>query len=160
MIARAIAIAPAFVVGQSAEDRQIVKAYADSDSITVQLYSSKLGRRVETTTGEPTEFTSPRTITVSNPSLPPGTTSVVQSAGPSGFLISYTRKVFRGSKLRRDERYTWRYKPENAIVEVGPPRPPAAAKPKQPKPGDAGPEGAGQGAEEEPSTGTPGPGDD
>jgi vancomycin resistance protein YoaR len=113
----------------------LVEAHADGDSITVQLYSSKLGRRVETTTAEPAQYTAPRTITVSNPSLPPGTTSVVQSAGPSGFLISYTRKVYEGSKLRRNERYTWRYKPENEIVEVGPPKPRAAAKPPRAAPG-------------------------
>lgn len=108
----------------------LVRASADSDSITVQLYSSKLGRRVRTTTGEPTQYTAPRTITVSNPSLPPGTTNVVQSAGPSGFLISYTRTVYEGPKLRRNERYTWRYKPENEVVEVGPEKP-RPARPKQ-----------------------------
>jgi hypothetical protein len=32
----------------------LVKASADADSITVQFSSSKLGRRVQTTTGEPT----------------------------------------------------------------------------------------------------------
>ena len=112
----------------------LVEAHADGDSITVQLYSSKLGRRVETTTAEPTQYAPPRTITVSNPSLPPGTRSVVQSAGPSGFLISYTRKVFEGSELRRNERYTWRYKPENEIVEVGPARPRASAKPERATP--------------------------
>jgi vancomycin resistance protein YoaR len=106
-------------------------SYTDT-SITVRLYSSKLGRKVTSVTGEPCCYTSPQTITVSNPSLPPGTTSTVQSAGPSGFTISYTRKVFRNGKLKRNERYTWRYKPENAIVEVGPPAP---AKPKPtPKP--------------------------
>ncbi|HET8742187.1 MAG TPA: hypothetical protein VFM41_06145, partial [Gaiella sp.] len=52
----------------------------------------------------------------------------------SGFLISYTRKVYEGSKLRRNERYTWRYKPENEIVEVGPAKPKTAAPTKQ---GDA-----------------------
>jgi len=112
----------------------LVEAHADADSITVRFYSSKLGRRVDTTTAEPTQHTPPRTITVSNPSLPPGTTSVVQSAGPSGFLITYTRKVFEGSKLRRSERYSWRYKPENEVVEVGPARPRASAKPKRAAP--------------------------
>ena len=107
----------------------LVEASADADSITVRFYSSKLGRRVETETGEPTQSTPPRTITVSNPSLPPGTTNVVQSAGPSGFLIGYTRKVYEGSRLRRSERYTWRYKPENEVVEVGP------SKPRATKPG-------------------------
>lgn len=108
----------------------LVRAFADSDSISVRFYSSKLGRRVVTTTGEPSEYTAPRTLTTSNSGLEPGTTRVVQSAGPSGFLISYTRKVFRGPKLRRSERYVWRYRPENAIVEVGPPRAKAKAKPK------------------------------
>jgi vancomycin resistance protein YoaR len=116
----------------------LVKASADDDSITVQFYSSKLDRRVETETGEPTQSTPPRTITVPNPSLPPGTTHVVQSAGPSGFLISYTRKVYEGAKLRRSERYTWRYKPENEIVEVGPPKPRAAKPEGKPKPRAAG----------------------
>jgi vancomycin resistance protein YoaR len=125
----------------------LVEAYADSDSITVQLYSSKLGRRVETTTGEPTEFTAPRTITVSNPSLEPGTTAVVQEAGPSGFLISYTRRVYEGPKLRRDEHYTWRYKPENAIVEVGPPRvTQKPRKPRKPEPPDQPAQPPGDGA--------------
>jgi hypothetical protein len=110
----------------------------------VQFYSSKLGRRVETETGEPTQSTPPRTITFRNASLPPGTTHVVQSAGPSGFLISYTRKVYEGSKLRRSERYTWRYKPENEIVEVGPPKPRAAKPEGKPKPpSEEGPTGPG-----------------
>jgi vancomycin resistance protein YoaR len=109
-------------------------SYTDT-SITIRLYSSKLGRKVTTVSGEPCCYTAPQTITVSNPSLPPGTTSTVQSAGPSGFTISYTRKVFRNGKLKRNERYTWRYKPENAIVEVGPPapaRPKPTPKPKPP----------------------------
>jgi vancomycin resistance protein YoaR len=111
----------------------LLKASADSDSITVRLYSSKLGRRVVTTTSEPTAYTAPRTITLRNSALAPGATRVVQSSGPSGFLVSYTRKVFRGTKLRRKERYVWRYRPENAIVEIGPPpRPSAAARKKGP----------------------------
>ena len=118
-------------------------SYTDT-SITVRLFSSRLGRKVTTSTGEPCCYVSPRTITVRNPSLPAGTTTTVQSAGPSGFTISYTRKVFQEGKLKRDERYTWRYRAENAIVEVGPParaRPPkkGAAKPPPKQPQDATP---------------------
>ncbi len=111
-------------------------SYTDT-SITVRLYSSKLGRRVTTTSGEPHSYVSPRTITVRNSSLPPGSTNVVQSAGPSGFTISYTRKVFRNGKLKRNERYTWRYDAENAIIEVGPrarPKPKPPATPEEPSP--------------------------
>ena len=58
---------------------------------------------------------------------------MVQSSGESGFTVQYTRRVFRGSKLRRDEHYTVRYDPQNAIVEVGPaPRTAPNPKPKKP----------------------------
>lgn len=107
-------------------------SYTDT-SITVRFYSSKLGRKVTTESGEPHSYVPARTITVRNSSLPPGSKSIVQSAGPPGFTISYTRKVFRNGKLRRNEHYTWRYDAENAVVEVGPPK---RAKPKpKPKPG-------------------------
>ena len=43
-------------------------------SITIRFYSKKLGRRVTTVTGEPCCTVPPRTLTVSNSSLPPGTT--------------------------------------------------------------------------------------
>lgn len=114
----------------------LIKVRASSSGINIRFYSSKLGRRVETRTGEPYAFVAPRTITVRNSLLPPGTTRTVQSAGASGFTVQYTRKVFKGRKLRRNERYTVRYIPQNAIVEIGPPkrRPKAAAKPKSSAP--------------------------
>ncbi len=63
----------------------LVKAEAGESGITVRMYSSKLGRRVETETiGDPVEGTA--------------------------FRVEYTRKVWAGSELKRDERYTWNYK--------------------------------------------------
>jgi vancomycin resistance protein YoaR len=125
----------------------LMKFRATDSGITIRFYSRRLGRRVETTTGEPYAYRAPRTITVSNRSLPPGTRSTVQSAGASGFTVQYTRKVFKGPKLVRNERYTVRYDPQNAIVELGPPpRPAAEAKKKaKPKP-PAGQEPAASGA--------------
>ncbi|HET7514564.1 MAG TPA: G5 domain-containing protein, partial [Gaiella sp.] len=110
----------------------LVKVAATDSSITVRFYSRKLGRRVETTTGEPYDLTPPETIRTLNSALPPGTSSTVQSAGESGFTVQYTRKVYRGSKLRRNERYTVRYDAQNAIVEVGP-KPRRAEPPTRPK---------------------------
>jgi len=112
----------------------LMKLIATDSGISVRLYSRKLGRRVETSTGEPYSQVAPRTITIRNSALPAGTVSTVQSAGASGFTVQYTRKVYRGPKLRGDERYTVRYDAQNAIVELGPPRPP-----RKPKPGP-GPE--------------------
>jgi vancomycin resistance protein YoaR len=63
----------------------LVTAEADDTGITVRMYSSKLGRRVATeTTGDPVEGTA--------------------------FSVAYTRKVWAGDELKRDERYTWSYK--------------------------------------------------
>lgn len=111
----------------------LMKVVATDSSITVRFYSRKLGRRVETTTGEPYALTAPETIRTLNSALPAGTTSTVQSAGESGFTVQYTRKVFRGATLRRNEHYTVRYDAQNAIVEVGPAPRRTAPKP-NPKP--------------------------
>jgi vancomycin resistance protein YoaR len=121
----------------------LMKVSAGDTSVTVRFYSTKLGRRVETETGEPYAYRAPETITLSNPSLPAGTTSVVQSAGASGFTVRYTRKVFRGPRLLRDEHYTVRYDAQNAIVEVGPVKKATPAKPKRPRDEPARPKGAG-----------------
>lgn len=63
----------------------LVTADADDAGITVRMYSSALGRRVATeTTGEPVEG--------------------------AAFPVEYTRRVWAGETLKRDERYTWTYK--------------------------------------------------
>jgi vancomycin resistance protein YoaR len=63
----------------------LLKVTATDTSLTVRMYSARLGRRVATETlGTPV-------------------------AG-AAFDVAYTRKVWRGSELRRDERYTWTYK--------------------------------------------------
>ena len=62
----------------------LLKVTATDTSVTVRMYSARLGRRVATETlGTPV-------------------------AG-AAFDVAYTRKVWRGSELRRDERYTWTY---------------------------------------------------
>jgi vancomycin resistance protein YoaR len=98
----------------------LVKVAASESAITVRFYSRKLRRRVETTTGEPYAVTPPRTIRTLNSALPPGTTSTVQSSGASGFTVQYTRRVFKGETLVNNERFTVRYDPQHAIVEVAP----------------------------------------
>lgn len=118
----------------------LIKLEAGETGVTVRFYSSKLGRRVETTTGEPYAATAPRTITIKNPSLPAGSRNVVQEAGASGFSVGYTRKVFRNAKLIRNESYTVRYDPKNGVVEVGPPKKKPKPKPK-PNPKTAPPPG-------------------
>jgi len=104
-----------------------IYAVAGDNAITVAMYSSTLGRRVETTTADSTNVVEPKTIERSNPSLEPGTRKVIQSAGSAGFTVSTTRRVYKGSTLHRDETFRWTYRPQNAIVEVGPALPATTA---------------------------------
>jgi vancomycin resistance protein YoaR len=99
----------------------LIDVEATDTSVTVRFFSSGLDRRVETETGEPYAYVEPAIRTVVNPDLPPGTRTVVQDAGAAGFTIEYTRKVYEGDTLRRDETFRWRYDAKDAIVEVGPP---------------------------------------
>ena len=114
----------------------LIKVSAWSTGVSVRFYSSKLGRRVETVTEDPYSYVQPKTRVVKNPELEPGERHVMQEAGPAGFTVEYTRKVFRGDELIRDERFRTRYDAENAYVEVGPKKPKPKPKP-TPKPGDA-----------------------
>ena len=100
----------------------LMKLTATETSITVAFYSSLLDRRVETVTEAPFAYTQPTVREVTNSSLAPGTRTTVQEAGAAGFTVQYTRTVWRGDTLRRDERFTTRYLPKDAIVEVGPNR--------------------------------------
>jgi len=63
----------------------LINLETTDDSITVRLFSSKLGRRVETET-----------------SAPYGT-------GEGTFDVRYTRRVYRGDQLTRDEVFVARY---------------------------------------------------
>ena len=98
----------------------LMKLDASDSGITVRFYSTKLGRRVTTTTGKPYDLTTPKSVTVTNSALPPGAREVVQEAGDGGFTVDYTRQVFRDGKKIRNERYTVEYDAEDEIVEVGP----------------------------------------
>ncbi len=141
----------------------LVKMSADTPGITVSFYSSKLGRRVETESGPRTGITAPKEISTLNKDLEPGGRVVEQSAGASGFTIAYTRKVFRGDELIKDEDYGWRYSPQNAFVEVGPKKKkkkkeeeeeekPGEEKPGEEKPGDTDPDAP---SDEQGGAGTP-----
>ncbi len=112
----------------------LIKVRAWSTGLRISFYSSRLGRRVETVTEDPYGYVQPTTRLVKNPALKPGQRKVVQEAGPAGFTVEFTRKVYRGDELIKDERYRTRYRAENAFVEIGPKKPKPKPQP-QPKPG-------------------------
>jgi vancomycin resistance protein YoaR len=63
----------------------MIKLTTTEDSITTRFFSSRLGRRVETDTTAP------------------------YGHGGGSFQVDYTRRVYRGSRLTRDEHYHVRY---------------------------------------------------
>jgi len=63
----------------------LIKLDATETAITVRFFSSRLGRRVETET------------------------SVPYGHGGGSFIVEYTRRVYRGTRLARDERFRVRY---------------------------------------------------
>jgi hypothetical protein len=63
----------------------LIKLDTTETSITVRFFSSPLGRRVETETSAP------------------------YGHGGGGFTVEYTRRVYEGERLRRNERYVVRY---------------------------------------------------
>jgi vancomycin resistance protein YoaR len=63
----------------------LIKLETSPSSIVVSFFSSRLGRRVETETGVP------------------------YGHGGGNFLVEYTRRVYRGNRLARNERFRVRY---------------------------------------------------
>jgi vancomycin resistance protein YoaR len=115
---------------------------AGSGGITVRFYSSPLGRRVETETGDKTDIVQPSVKEIPDPSLPPGARVVEQAMGGAGFTITYTRKVYAGDTVKRDEHFSWKYDPENEYVKVGPKKPAIPASPGRGGPTTTTPGGA------------------
>ena len=97
-----------------------VRVFASDTAMTVSFYSTKLRRRVETSTSERFDPVRAKVVKEENDELEPGTRDVVQVGGTPGFTVAYTRKVYRGDELLRDERWVIGYDPANTIVEVGP----------------------------------------
>jgi hypothetical protein len=98
----------------------LISAYAGSNSITIRFFSSKLGRSVQTETGEPTDMKDPEVKETENPDLEPGAREVKQELGGPGFTITYTRQVLVEDEVKRDETFRWTYDPQDAYIEVGP----------------------------------------
>lgn len=93
---------------------------AGDNGVTVRMFSSPLGRRVETESGERHDFTESKTREQPDPTLAPGERITTQFGGGQGFTIEYTRRVYRGDELKRDENFSWRYTAEDTIVKIGP----------------------------------------
>jgi hypothetical protein len=100
----------------------LISAVAGSNDITIRLFSTSFDRRVETSTGEPYDYTEPEEIEVVDTSLDPGVREVEQYTGSAGFTVEYTRTVWEGTRKRSEESFRWTYRAQDAYIRVGPER--------------------------------------
>ncbi len=114
---------PELIVDNDWDAAVLIDATATDSAITIRLFSSPLGRRVETETSEQTNIVQPEIHETVDDDLEPGERVVEQEMGGPGFTVTYTRTVWAGSELKRDETYTWTYDAQDAYVRVGPDAP-------------------------------------
>ena len=105
----------------------LLRTFVGSSSLTVSLYGTPTGRKVESTTAPLVSRGAPPVKKTVDPSLKPGE-KVVDYSGVPAMSTSVTRKVYdRAGKLLYDDTWYSSYRADPAIVRVGP-------KPKKKKP--------------------------
>ena len=93
-------------------------SYTDA-TFTVTFYGTKQGRKVTSTTSEPTNYTQPKMQYAIDPTAAPGSKTVVAGGGP-GFDVNVHRKVYEHGKLIREDDFFTRYTPQNPTTVYGP----------------------------------------
>lgn len=103
-----------------------LQAVVSSKAMTVSIFSSPLGRTVETTTSERRNPKPPSVKYVDDPSLPAGQ-EVVEEPGADGFDITVTRVVRRGDEILHQDTFVSKYRPWKRIIRrgTGPPASPS-----------------------------------
>jgi vancomycin resistance protein YoaR len=97
----------------------LVRVVNSSDSITVSLYSTSFGRRVEESTSDPFDFTEPQTRYVATEGIPAGQEQEITS-GDKGYSVTITRKVYKGAELLSDDSFTTVYLAPPKVIGVAP----------------------------------------
>jgi len=93
-------------------------SYTDA-TFTISFYGTKQGRKVTSTTANPTKYTQPKMQYAIDPTAAPGSKTVVAGGGP-GFDTNVHRKVYEHGKLIREDDFFTRYTPENPTTVYGP----------------------------------------
>jgi vancomycin resistance protein YoaR len=96
--------------------------YTDA-TFTVSFYGTKQGRKIVSSTSEPTNYTQPRLQYAVDPSAPPNSLSYAEGGG-RGFDVNVHRKVYERGKLLREDDFFTRYVPQNPTAIYGPGRTP------------------------------------
>jgi vancomycin resistance protein YoaR len=98
----------------------LLRTFVGSSSLTVNLYGTPTGRKVESTTAPLVSHGVPPVKKTIDPSLKPGE-KVIDYAGVPAMSTSVTRKVYdRAGKLLHDDTWYSSYVADPALVRVGP----------------------------------------
>ncbi len=110
---------PDFTFVNDTANAIVIKSAADSQNMTVAFLSRPLNRHVQQTTSEQTSFTDPKKRYYASPDAAAG--EIAQTTlGERGFSVTVSRKVVGGDgKLIREDSFSSRYIPEDAIYLVG-----------------------------------------
>jgi vancomycin resistance protein YoaR len=92
----------------------LIKTSYTSSTLTFSFYGTDPGRRVVASTGERTNWRSPRTTYALDPYASRGSVRTVSGSNQSGFDVTVTRKVYEHGKLERRDAFTSSY------IAVGP----------------------------------------
>lgn len=103
----------------------LVKVVVGKDRITVSLYGTLDGRKVETDTGPKTDPKAPTTDCQKDPNLKPGSERTVQKPD-WGYSVRFTRTVTRADGRTDERAWTTTYSPKNQIITYNPPAAAAA----------------------------------
>ena len=114
---------PEFVFRNDLKKAILIKVSYTTATFTVTFYGTKQGRRVESSTTEPTNYTQPELQYAVDPGAPRDSIRRTSAGGP-GFDVTVYRKVFQRGKLIREDNFFTRYKPENPTAIYGPGRTP------------------------------------
>jgi vancomycin resistance protein YoaR len=110
---------PEFVFRNDLKHAILIKVTYTDATFTVTFYGTKQGRRVESTTSEPANYTQPELQYAVDPGAPPNSVTRTAAGGP-GFDVTVYRKVFQRGELIREDSFFTRYKPENPTAIYGP----------------------------------------
>ena len=108
-----------FVFKNDLDHAILIKAYGTTSTFTVSFYGTKQGRRVESSTSAPTNYTQPELQYAVDPSAPAGSVRTTGAGGP-GFDVNVHRRVYERGKLIREDDFFSRYVPENPTQIHGP----------------------------------------
>lgn len=78
-------------------------------SVTVRMWSTKVWDEVRSSELVKSNFTSPATRTSTSPTCEP-------QGATQGFDVNYSRQFVKGGQVAREEKFFWRYAPEDRIV--------------------------------------------